>query len=479
MAGPARCAAPRAGSERVRSHPGRRASLAARTEAPHPDGMREERALVVGGGFAGLMAARTLARAGVGVDLFEAKERLGGRAWTLHEPGWPLAIEMGAEFVHGRPEPTLALARQAGLALRPLRDRHHWLAAPGTERGSAALVERSGFWQDLEQLLERVKPDEPDMSAAQFMRREQLEGELRASFEVFVRGFEAAPLEDVSLQSLVRELVGGGQEDATQHRLEGGYGALVDWLSRQVARTPHARMHLGAHVRKVRHAPGHVELEVMQGRARRAFSGQTLIVAVPIGLLVRPPEAGGLDFEPKLSDKLHALSLHGVGSVCKVVLCFREPFWNKRAVPRFEFLHDPAAEFPTFWRESRGDHQQITAWRGAPAQAGEAPRGAGSVRQALCEFCRLLGVDPASAEAVLAHGHVHDFDGDPFARGAYSYVRPGGALAHSALAEPLARTLFFAGEATDGDWPATVAGAIQSGERAAHQLLECSRPRQE
>ena len=56
-------------------------------------------------------------------------------------------------------------------------------------------------------------------------------------------------------------------------------------------------------------------------------------------------------------------------------------------------------------------------------------------------------------------------------RGAYSYVRPGGKDAHARLAAPLESTLFFAGEATDADFPATVAGAVQSGQRAARELL--------
>jgi monoamine oxidase len=419
------------------------------------------------------MAARTLARAGVGVDLFEAKERLGGRAWTLREPGWPLPIELGAELVHGRPAPTLALAKRAGLALHPLRDRHHWALGSDGDRGPTRLVERSDFWEPLSELLASVKPGEPDMSAAEFMRREKLEGELRAAFEVFVRGFEAAPLEDVSLRSLARELAGGEQEGASQYRLEGGYGALVDWLSRDLARAPHCRMHLGSDVRQVSWRPGHVDVDVLQGGATRRFSGRALIVTVPVGVLAAPLALGGLAFEPPLQGKAPALALHGMGSVSKIVFCFREPFWDEHAVPRFEFLHDPAAAFPTFWRESRGSAQQIIAWRGAPAPAAEPARpGAGGARQALNELCRLLNANPARAEALLVRSHQHDFDADVFSRGAYSYVRPGGERAHAALAEPLERTLFFAGEATDSESPATVAGAIHSGERAAHELLE-------
>ncbi|MEP6767678.1 MAG: FAD-dependent oxidoreductase [Acidobacteriota bacterium] len=75
---------------------------------------------------------------------------------------------------------------------------------------------------------------------------------------------------------------------------------------------------------------------------------------------------------------------------------------------------------------------------------------------------------PAGRVAALLEAfRVHDWQGDPFSRGAYSYVRPGGVGAREALGRPVAGTLFFAGEATDTDQNGTVAGALTSGQRAA------------
>jgi monoamine oxidase len=65
----------------------------------------------------------------------------------------------------------------------------------------------------------------------------------------------------------------------------------------------------------------------------------------------------------------------------------------------------------------------------------------------------------------------HDWQSDPFARGAYSYVLTGGKKARRALAKPIDDTLFFAGEATDATGEAgTVAGALLSGIRAAREV---------
>jgi monoamine oxidase len=75
--------------------------------------------------------------------------------------------------------------------------------------------------------------------------------------------------------------------------------------------------------------------------------------------------------------------------------------------------------------------------------------------------------------ALLESVSWHDWQDDPFACGAYSYVTAGGARARRTLAAPMENTLFFAGEAadTEGD-AATVGGALQSGMRAARQVLE-------
>jgi monoamine oxidase len=66
---------------------------------------------------------------------------------------------------------------------------------------------------------------------------------------------------------------------------------------------------------------------------------------------------------------------------------------------------------------------------------------------------------------------IHDWQADPYARGAYSYVLVNGEGAREDLAAPLAGTLFFAGEATHPADSGTVAGALQSGERAAREAL--------
>jgi monoamine oxidase len=86
----------------------------------------------------------------------------------------------------------------------------------------------------------------------------------------------------------------------------------------------------------------------------------------------------------------------------------------------------------------------------------------------LAECCSVL---PGEIRDSLVAAHHHDFSRDPFSLGAYPYVRPEGIDAIEALAAPVQRTLFFAGDATAPGHVGTVAGAIASGARAARQVM--------
>ena len=82
--------------------------------------------------------------------------------------------------------------------------------------------------------------------------------------------------------------------------------------------------------------------------------------------------------------------------------------------------------------------------------------------------CGICGADAADIEGELGAAYVHDWQSDPYARGAYSYVTVGGMSARKALAAPFEDTLYFAGEAADYEGETgTVAGnRLQSGERS-------------
>src|SRR5439155_13248062 len=92
--------------------------------AAEPSSRADCDAVVIGAGVAGLAAARRLSNAGLKVIIVEARDRAGGRIHSLRPSGWPLPIEAGAEFIHGRPEETWSIVRGANLAASVVPENH-------------------------------------------------------------------------------------------------------------------------------------------------------------------------------------------------------------------------------------------------------------------------------------------------------------------------------------------------------------------
>src|SRR3954469_11273017 len=86
--------------------------------------------IVIGAGAAGLAAAARLATTPRSILLLEARDRIGGRRWTLREPGLAVPIELGAEFIHGASTATMRGIEQAGLAIADAGT-EHWFGHGG------------------------------------------------------------------------------------------------------------------------------------------------------------------------------------------------------------------------------------------------------------------------------------------------------------------------------------------------------------
>jgi monoamine oxidase len=209
-----------------------------------------------------------------------------------------------------------------------------------------------------------------------------------------------------------------------------------------------------------------------------AVRGRQAILTLPLGVLQQPPRApGAVRFLPALELKRAALGALASGPVIKLLLRFASSFWEELHQGRYRdasFFHATDARgIRTFWTPAPARAPLLVAWAGGPRAlrlaAGASP--AELVRTALASLQALFGkgVDIAGR---LESYYYHDWQRDPFARGAYSYVMVGGDDARQSLARPVDHTLFFAGEATDtGNEAGTVTGALTSGIRAARELL--------
>ncbi|HLA62913.1 MAG TPA: NAD(P)/FAD-dependent oxidoreductase [Rhodothermales bacterium] len=436
--------------------------------------------IVIGGGAAGLAAAETLAGAGRRVHLVEARRRLGGRIRTVHPALFPLPVELGAEFVHGTPPATLE-------RLRLYRQPFYVTEGVDIHPTPAGLSRHPDFHASVGRVMERLdRLKGRDVSFTDFLATHAAGDEFAAARPracAFVEGFDAADPALISARSLAEEWEGlGDVDDDPQHRLVHGYGAL---LRAMVQALPPARFSFspGSRVTAVRWRRGHVTVTTTDSGGRETtLEARQAIVTLPLPFLQDEPDApGGVQFEPDLPEETRAAARKLVmGPVVKVLLAFDTPFWANQkdvggaSLADMGFLFAPGAPFPTFWTHLPLRAPILTAWTAGPTAAalsGRRPRAL--IDTALDVLADTLRMDRARLAARLVGAKAADWGADPWARGAYSYVGVSGMRARAALARPIEKTLFLAGEATDTEGQAsTVAGALASGERAAREALD-------
>ncbi len=406
--------------------------------------------VVIGAGASGLAAADALARAGRSVLVLEARERVGGRVWTRSMPGVRVPIELGAEFIHGAAKATIALLRKSGIQAVPSARAQRYIDGRRLRTvDSFALAQKA--MQDAAPLKER------DLSFADYLARRRLDPTTRTFARLMVQGFDAADPARASARAIAEEWGGGDALLGAQPRPRQGYGPLLEWLAHRVLARG-ARLRMGSAVREVRWKRRFVEVTGEEFR----FTAEKAIVTLPLGVL----QSGAVRFSPSL-EKEKALRFLASGPVIKAALRFPGAFWEKRH-RGVAFFHSPGAAFPTFWTPLPARVPLLIAWAGGP----KAERLAGR------PDAELARVAFSSLKTVFRHCpqpdqvYLHDWQADPLARGAYSYVLVDGHDARRLLAEPLQDTLYFAGEATNVEGEAgTVSGALQTGYRAAREAL--------
>ena len=176
-------------------------------------------------------------------------------------------------------------------------------------------------------------------------------------------------------------------------------------------------------------------------------------------------------FDPPLREKERALETIEAGHVVKIAFRFRERFWERDV----NFIHTNDRFMPTWWTASPVRSPILTGWAGGRAAEALLAEGEDALTdRGLDSLSRAWPIPRRRLDALLAGTYHHNWQRDPYSRGAYSYAGVGGSGAHAILGKPMRGTLFFAGEATSGDETGTVAGAIESGRRAARELLRRS-----
>jgi len=434
--------------------------------------------VVVGAGAAGLAAAEALARARRRVRVLEARPRIGGRVDTRALPGWPVAVELGAEFVQGKARTLLDRARRARLPVQPTGQRHLAL-----EKGR--LVDADGTLAKALATVAGLHGDVPvDEVLAERMASGALDALVRDLARRYVEGYYAADASRASAEAIgILERASRALHGDEAARIEGGYLRVLEAMRRALEKRAPDALRLSTVVTDVRWSAGHVLVEArkLTGQVLVPVQARAAIVTVPLGVLRAPPGAtGAIRFAPRVHDVERAAAMMVQGPLFKLLLRFREDFWA-RGTPTghharlrgFAFAHLAGGPVPTWWTTAPVDSGVLTGWAGGPlAQELSALAPDARRERALASLERLFGLPRSRLEELLDDEAFHDWEADPFARGGYAFTLVGGLAAADVLARPIAGTLFFAGEHTHtGGQAGTVHGAMETGERAAAACL--------
>ena len=424
--------------------------------------------VVLGAGLAGLAAADRLGAAGRRVVVLEARDRVGGRVHTVEDRDLHHPIELGAEFVHGRPAALIALIAELGLSLETVPPR----VRPPDLVGSLPLP---SIRASLATLLHagEAEADQPvsDLIAMHggLLARP---GELDAVIQ-YVQSFHAADLTLMGSHALAENELSEDEGAEELHRVHEGYGAVAHRLADRATRSG-ADIRLRTVVTSVAWRPGEVDVRVRREDGHEeSVRAPRAVVALPLGAVQRMLGDGARGLVPAPAGWVQALGALHLGPAHRVSLGFDGRWWAPADGRGPGFIRGKTEAFPIWWTALPSEVPVITGWVGGPRAAGLVGRGDSAlVAIGIESLASVFGQDPGELRARARAGYAHDWSDDAYAGGAYSYGGVGAIGARNALVQPVDGTLFLAGEAVaEGGTNATVHGALASGWEAARRAL--------
>lgn len=414
--------------------------------------------VVIGAGMAGLSAARELRKRGLFVKVVEGRRRIGGRIHSIRdfcdEP-----VEGGAEFVHGTGAATWPDVKAAGLTTRPcplIKDT--MFNVGGRTRWLPWIIAHPEIWPTFTILQKIAKVRPPDVSARRFIEQQGYRGRARILAEMTLSAHLPGTVDEIGLQGLVEDGV-LNLETGMNSRVDEGYDRLPAFIGQDID------VEFEFDVGTIEWGTDGVTVRSADGRR---FTSRAAISTLPVGVL----KSGRVKFSPDLPlSKQSALQGLEMGPVVKVLLLFKERFWPKWTANIGCGTGPVTLYWPTSYKSGR-EVPVLTAYATGPRAAHLSGLGEEEATDlVLADLKRLFPkADPAK---LCIDARRIDWSTDPFARGGYTFIKPGSAGARALLAANDTPPLFWAGSATV--WSpiaATVEAAFNSGLRAASMAFE-------
>lgn len=435
--------------------------------------------LVAGAGLAGLTAAYDLADKGAEVTVVDARDRVGGRVWTVRD-GFSDSQhgEAGGEMIEEAHSEIRQLSEELGLKLVRILRNGFGYAREGRDgrvrisRGSRLigwdrLASQLSDLTRLYRFAERrwdtpIATELAKRSVAEWLEDIQADQEMRST-AVGLRGFFLADPEELSLLALVDQFSSNdGTRLGPMYRILGGNDRLPSALAHRLGE----RVRLKTELVSVSHRGRGVRAGVKRDRRQAQMQCDYLIFALPATLLRRVP------ITPALPAQQHdAIARVKYGRGTKTLLQFSQRFWRSPGLPR---AFGSSMPFGAVWdgnEEQRGRPGILALLAGGSASD---LTGALAAREGAAGLARSLDWLGSGNASVVAC-HQTTWETDPWARGGYAAFDSGFDPALRAwLARPFGR-LFFAGEHTSLQWQGYMNGAVESGRRAAAEVAATHR----
>lgn len=440
------------------------------------------RVLVVGAGLAGLACAYELSRGGASVTVFEARSRVGGRAFTMDDLVSGKTVEGGGEFVGSNHPLWQAYAERFGLVFRGVDD-----TPAGVERALVFEGRRIGepdsdnLYAAIRTVVSRLNAPsarvvarEPWASAnasaldamsvqAWLSAQQDVDARVKRMVVAMLEADTGAPVERQSLLAMLAMVAGGGGSDYWEHsedyRVEGGVRALAEAFAARLK----GMIQLNAPVSRIAHAGGRASVTLANGRV---YDADEVVLATP------PSVWGKIRLEPGLPVAMRPQ----MGAASKLFAIAPDAFWA-RLNTASTALTD--TDVPRIWASTlgqstvTGDPREVVCGFSAGSMSSRLSAATRPERDGvlLGALSRLYPGESGGVETV----RYQNWSADAWSQGGFSFPAPGEVTTTGKALREVRGSLRLAGEHCSSAFVGSMEGALESGVRAAEGILAGTR----
>lgn len=421
---------------------------------------RPKKIIVIGAGLAGLTAAYELTKAGHDVTILEARNRAGGRVFTVRDFADGLYAECGGEWGEHNHDYLLRYIEEFGLSL--YRGRFVDTEDEGLQfspRARRTHEKIAGTTKEINPF-EHQKPSHPELDKISFyewLKQMEAPPDMIEQMQRSISALMAINIESISALHILNEYA--LPESRASFRIAGGNDQLPKTLAAQLRE----RIYYSRPVVKIAHGTSEVRVTFLENGLQQTISAERLVIAAPFTCVRQ------IEISPALSvEKVKAIATLSYGQILKAPLQFRERFWLKQAGEPRKSLQGMIGSVYEASGGQPGPRGLLVAY--IPDKSGMA-MGSISPEQRLEKILAKVSEIHPEAPRYYEGGYVKWWQEDPWAGGTYAYFRPGEITTVRTIIAKTEGRIHFAGEHTAG-WQGYMNGAVESGHRVATEIHE-------